>query len=156
MMNSHIAPIVGNRIGARKIMPMSCEPVTAMLNTLFAALGQEFAETTPENVEQGKKSISLIFNDKNKDMRLVGVLQPLRKSDLPQDSFEAAALAYAMRGQNHTDVQRVDDRWYYRRSVALSNFHPACVMCHTNFGPVDGTKWVGALMLRVPITGRDD
>ena len=83
-----------------------------MLNTLFAALGQEFAETTPENVEQGKKSISLIFNDKNKDMRLVGVLQPLRKSDLPQDSFEAAALAHAMRGQNHTDVQRVDDRWY--------------------------------------------
>src|SRR4026208_478637 len=52
-----------------------------MLATLFAALGQEFAETTPDNVEQGKQSISLIFNDKNKDMRLVGVLQPLKAND---------------------------------------------------------------------------
>ena len=98
-----------------------------MLATIFAALGQEFAETTPDNVEQGKQSISLIFNDKNKDMRLVGVLHPLRATDIPQDAFEAAALAYAMNGQNLTDVQRVDDKWYYRRSVALSNFHPACV-----------------------------
>jgi hypothetical protein len=32
-----------------------------MLATLFAALLQEFAETTPTNVEEGKKSISLIF-----------------------------------------------------------------------------------------------
>src|SRR3954451_8029478 len=31
-----------------------------MVATLFAALGQEFAETTANNVEQGKKSISLI------------------------------------------------------------------------------------------------
>ena len=127
-----------------------------LLATLFAALTQEFAETTPDNVEQGKKSISLIFNDKNKDMRLVGMLNPLKNNDFPQDSFEAAALAYAMNGQNFTDVQRVDDKWYYRRSVALSNFHPACQMCHTNFGPVNTKKWVGALMLRVPITGRDD
>ena len=83
-----------------------------LLNTLFAALGQEFAETTNENVELGKKSISLIFNDKNKDMRLVGTLQPLRAKDVPQDSFEMTALAYAMNGQNYNDVQRVDDRWY--------------------------------------------
>jgi hypothetical protein len=33
----------------------------------------------------------------------------------------------------------------------LSNFDPSCSLCHTNFGPVDKTKWVGALMLRVPI-----
>jgi hypothetical protein len=46
-----------------------------MLNTIFAALKQEFGETTPQNVEEGKQSISLIFNDKNKDMRLVGVLR---------------------------------------------------------------------------------
>src|SRR5213075_792554 len=89
-----------------------------MLNTLFAALVQEFAETTAENVELGKKSISLIFNDKNKDMRLVGTLQPLKANDVPQDSFEMTALAYAMSGQNYNDVQRVDDKWYYRRSVA--------------------------------------
>ena len=123
-----------------------------MLATIFAALGQEFKETTAENVEQGKQSISLIFNDKNKDMRLVGVLEPLRATDIPQDPFEAVALVYAMKGQNLTDVQRVDDKWYYRTSTALSNFHPACALCHTNFGPVNDKQWVGALMLRVPIT----
>lgn len=126
-----------------------------MLATLFAALGQEFAETTPENVAEGKKSISLIFNDRNKDMRLVGVLNPLRINDVPQDYFEGLALYRAMQGQNHTDVDRVDGKWYYRRSVALSNFHPACGMCHTNFGPVNATQFVGALMLRVPIGGID-
>ena len=122
-----------------------------MLATLFAALMQEFTETTPQNAEQGKKSISLIFNDKNKDMRLVGVLSPIKPNDGPQDSFETTALAQAMNGGNTTDVQRVDGRWYYRRSVALSNFHQACGMCHTNVGPVNGAQWVGALMLRVPI-----
>jgi len=61
-----------------------------------------------------------------------------------------------MNGQDYTDVQRVDGRWYYRRSVALSNFHPACGLCHTNFGPTNSRQWVGALMLRVPVTGRDD
>jgi hypothetical protein len=127
-----------------------------MLATLFAALGQEFAETTAENVEQGKKSISLIFNDKNKDMRLVGVLSPLRNNDVPQDSFETTALARAMQGQNYNDVQRVDGNWYYRRSVALSNFHQACGMCHTNFGPVNNAQWVGSLMLRVPISDNPD
>lgn len=127
-----------------------------MLNTLFAALGQEFAETTAENVELGKKSISLIFNDKNMDMRLVGTLNPLRGNDVPQDAFEMAALANAMNGQDYNDVQRVDGRWYYRRSVALSNFHPACGLCHMNFGPTNSRRWVGALMLRVPVTGRDD
>lgn len=126
-----------------------------MLATLFAALGQEFAETTAENVAEGKKSISLIFNDKNKDMRLVGILNPLRLNDLPQDSFEGVALFRAMQGQNFTDVDRVDGKWYYRRSVALSNFHPACGLCHTNFGPVNDKKWVGALMLRVPVGGID-
>ena len=121
-----------------------------MLATLFAALLQEFAETTPANVEEGKQSISLIFNDRNEDMRLVGELQPLRDNDVPQDSFEVTALERAMQGQSFSDVQKVDGKWFYRRSVALSNFHPACAMCHTNFGPVDTTQWVGALMLRVP------
>jgi len=127
-----------------------------LLATILAALGQEFKETTADNVELGKQSISLIFNDQNKDMRLVGVLHPLRATDIPQDAFEAAALAYAMNGQNLTDVQRSDDKWYYRRSVALSNFDPSCSLCHTNFGPVDKTKWVGALMLRVPIASHDN
>jgi len=125
-----------------------------LLATLFAALLQEFAETTPANVEEGKQSISLIFNDRNDDMRLVGTLQPLRSNDVPQDSFETTALARAMQGENFADVQKDQGKWYYRRSVALSNFHPACSMCHTNFGPVNASQWVGALMLRVPVVDR--
>src|SRR5262249_57212481 len=42
-----------------------------MLNELLAALFKEFDETTPQNVEHGKQAISLIFNDLNRDMRLV-------------------------------------------------------------------------------------
>jgi len=97
-----------------------------MLATLIAALLQEFAETTPANVEEGKHSISLIFNDRNEDMRLVGMLQPLRENDLPQDPFETNALERAMRGENFTAVEKAEGKWAYRRSVALSNFHPAC------------------------------
>lgn len=122
-----------------------------MLATLFAALLQEFAETTPANVEEGKKSISLIFDDRNDSMRLVGTLEPLRANDVPQDPFEEAALASAMQGQPAVSVQKDQGKWYYRRSVPLSNFSPACAMCHTNFGPVNTQQWVGALMLRVPV-----
>jgi hypothetical protein len=127
-----------------------------MLATLFAALLQEFAETTPANVEEGKHSISLIFNDRNDDMRLVGELQPLRENDVPQDSFEEAALARAMQGLNATALQKVEGKWFYRRSVAISNFHPACSMCHANFGAVDANQFVGALMLRVPMVGDNE
>ena len=56
-----------------------------------------------------------------------------------------------MKGEGYTDVQKVQGKWYYRRSVALSNFHAACAMCHPNFGPVNTDQWVGALMLRVPV-----
>ena len=123
-----------------------------MLATLFAALLQEFAETTPANVAEGKHSISLIFDDRNESMRLVGMQQPLRENDLPQDPFETAALERALRGENFTAVEKVEGKWAYRRSVALSNFHSACSMCHTNFGPVNAGQWVGALMLRVPVS----
>lgn len=122
-----------------------------MLNTLFAALLQEFAETTPANVEEGKHSISLIFHDRNDSMRLVGEQQPLRDNDVPQDPFEVIALERAMQGQSHTAVEKVEGKWAYRRSVALSNFHTACAMCHANFGPVNAAQWVGALMLQVPV-----
>ena len=122
-----------------------------MLATLFAALLQEFAETTAANVEEGKRSISLVFNDRNDDMRLVGELQPLRDNDVPQDAFETTALALAMQGGNYATVEKSEGKWFYRRSVAISNFHPACGMCHTNFGPVNNQQWVGALMLRVPV-----
>ena len=58
-----------------------------MLATLFAALTQEFDETTANNVEEGKRSISLVFNDRNNDMRLVGTFGPLRQNDRPRDAF---------------------------------------------------------------------
>jgi hypothetical protein len=131
-----------------------------MLNELKAALFQEFNETTSENVEHGKQAISLIFNDANREMRLLGNFAPLQGgyNDLPSDSFEQRALARGLRGENVTAVERLDGRWYYRSSLALSNaFHPACVLCHTNFTPQffqqtnNPGQWVGALTLRVPI-----
>lgn len=122
-----------------------------MTNTVVAALVQEIGETTPQNAEQGKLSISLVFNDRNHDMRLVGTLQPIRDNDYPEDQFEREALALAMTGQADTAVQKVEGRWYYRRSIPLSNFAPQCSICHPNFGPVNASEWVGALMLRVPI-----
>ena len=131
-----------------------------MLNELLAALFQEFNETTLNNVEEGKQAISLIFNDSNRDMRLIGVFPPLLGgfNDLPSDLFEQKALALALKGQANTSVERIGSRWYYRRSVALSNtFHQACVLCHTNFTPQffqqtnNSGQWVGALTLRVPI-----
>ena len=125
-----------------------------MLKTIVAALLQEFAETNPSNVEQGKKSISLIFSDANPDMRLIGTFQPIRSNDVPQDSFETAALAAAMTGQPTDSTEKVQGKWYYRRSVALSNFDPACSMCHVNFGPVNTSQWVGALALRVPVSDK--
>jgi hypothetical protein len=122
-----------------------------LLATLFAALTQEFNETTPDNVEEGKRSISLVFNDRNKDMRLVGTFGPLRENDRPRDAFERAALQRALNGQPYTAVERDDGVWSYRRSVPLSNFRMECALCHTNFPPGPTPDWVGALMLRVPI-----
>src|SRR5262249_35798377 len=101
--------------------------------TLFAALTQEFDETKPDNVEEGKRSISLVFNDRNHDMRLVGTFGPLRENDRPRDDFERAALERALTGRPYTAVQRDDGEWSYRRSVPLSNFRMECALCHTNF-----------------------
>lgn len=122
-----------------------------MLATMFAALTQEFDETTPDNVEQGKRSISLIFADCNTSMRLVGTLEPLRENDVPRDDFEEDALEDALVGQARTEVQRVHGKWHYRRSVPLSNFRSECALCHTNFPPGPTADWVGALMFSVPI-----
>jgi hypothetical protein len=125
-----------------------------MTNTVVAALVQEINETTPANVAQGNLSISLIFNDHNRDMRLVGTRGPLSQNDLPADDFERAALAAALKGTPHTAVEKIGGQWYYRRSNPLSNFKPQCAMCHANFNGVPSTENVGALMLRVPITTR--
>jgi hypothetical protein len=122
-----------------------------MTNTVVAALLQEIGETTPANVAQGSQSISLVFDDSNQSMRLVGELAPLHQNDYPQDDFEEDALADALTGQPRTSVERVKGQWYYRRSIPLSNFQPQCAMCHANFASLASTDWVGALMLRVPI-----
>ena len=103
---------------------------------------------------------ALIFNDANRDMRLIGTFSPLLggKNDLPADSFERASLAQALAGNPMTSVEKRAGEWVYRRTVPLSNtFHPNCVLCHTNFtqGFFDDTnnpeQWVGELVLTVPI-----
>jgi hypothetical protein len=134
-----------------------------LLNELVAALFQEFNETTPQNVEHGKQAISLIFNDHNRDIRLVGTFDPLGgENSTPDGAFERRALRLALEGKGHNDVQQINDTWYYRRSVPLSNtLHTACVLCHTNFTPEyfadtnNAGQWAGALVLRVPIGARD-
>jgi len=123
-----------------------------LLATLFAALTQEFDETTADNVEEGKQSISLVFSDSHSNFRLVGVDDPLRKNDRPQDKFEREALGLALNGgQPHTAVQRVNGAWFYRRSIPLSVFRVECQLCHSNFVGLGANDWVGALMLKVPI-----
>ena len=72
-------------------------------NEVFAALLQEFSETTPENIEEGKQAISLIFNNANRDIRLVGLYSPLLGgfNNLPSDSFERRSMALALQGQDN-------------------------------------------------------
>jgi hypothetical protein len=129
-------------------------------NEVFAALLQEFGETTPENIEQGKQAVSLIFHDANRDIRLIGAFEPLLggNNNIPSDPFERESLALALQGKPNTTFERHGNRWYYRRSIALSNaIHTSCALCHTNFTPqfFESTnnegQWVGALTLRVPI-----
>ena len=65
-----------------------------MFNEILAALFTEFDETTPPNVAHGKLAISLIFNDKIRNMRLIGPFAPLLggRNDRPCDGFERTAL----------------------------------------------------------------
>lgn len=122
-----------------------------MTNTTVAALLQEIGETTPANVPEGSLSIGLIFDDLNHNLRLVGDIDPLSYNDYPEDAFEDAALTDALAGQPRTAVERINWKWYYRRSIPLSNFAPQCAMCHDAFQGMDASEYVGALMLRVPI-----
>ena len=131
-----------------------------LVNEVVAALFKEFDETTPQNVEHGKQAISLIFNDANRDMRLIGAFGPLQggANDRPGDRFETTALKRALDGEAYAAVQKINDTWYYRRSVPLSNtLHQNCVLCHTNFTADffnrtnNQGEWVGALVLGVPI-----
>lgn len=117
---------------------------------LFAALVQEFSETTPENVEQGKLAISLIFDDSHTNFRLIGQEEPISSNDLPQDSFEQQALELALKGETFDTFEKVRGKFFYRRSIPLANFDSSCALCHQNFGAVDPEQFVGALVLKIP------
>ena len=133
-----------------------------LINELVAALFQEFNETTPANVEHGKQAISIIFDDDNRNIRLIGTFVPQGgKNNLPSDGFEKAALAAALTGVPQSVVEKVTGKYVFRRSVPLSNaFHPNCVLCHANFTPAffaatsNPGQWVGALVVRVPIPNK--
>jgi hypothetical protein len=125
-------------------------------NETVAALLQEFNETTAANAAQGKIAIGLVFDDANPAIRLIGNLSPLDPGNVPRDSFETTALfnAVSLNGMPFEAVEQSQDEnnnWFFRRSIPLSNFHAACVICHTNFGPRNPNEWVGALTIRVPI-----
>jgi hypothetical protein len=123
----------------------------AMIDRLVALLFREFAVTTADNAHIGSAAISLIFNDRNDDMRLVGTVEPLSANNNPGDAFETEALAQAMLGNNFSRVEKVRGQWYSRKSIAISTeFSTACVHCHANFASVEN-PWVGALMVRSPI-----
>jgi Protein of unknown function (DUF3365) len=121
---------------------------------LFAALLQEFNSTTAATAPKATDAISIIFNDKNHDMRLVGTVGPLRQNDYPEDTFEQTAIAKAVNQQNGTVSEAVTGEpgnWYYRRAVPVTNFSPSCVLCHVNYQGLPSTKVVGALALKVPV-----
>ena len=120
----------------------------AMVDRIVALLFREFAVTTPDNAAVGTAAISNVFHDGNPLMRLVGDVDPLQESNLPQDDFETDALAAAKLGQNFSRTERVNGDWWVRKSIAVSTaFSPSCVHCHANFATVEN-PWVGALMVR--------
>jgi hypothetical protein len=150
------AQVVANQRPAQAKIDFAKGVAQLLQNETIAALLQEFNETTVANAAQGKIAIGLVFNDANPAIRLIGNLSPLDPGNVPRDSFEKTALnnAVKLNGTPFEAVEQSQDgnnNWFYRRSIPLSNFHPACVICHTNFGPQNPNEWVGALTLRVPI-----
>jgi hypothetical protein len=123
---------------------------------LFAALGQEFSETTAGTASKGSAAISLIFNDNNHNMRLVGTVGPLRRTDYPEDGFERTVVTAAVNAQNATVTEGVygqPGEWFYRRAIPISNtISLSCVLCHANYAALPADKQiVGVLALKVPI-----
>src|SRR5215211_3199466 len=85
---------------------VAVQTANLLQNEVFAALLQEFGETTPENVELGKQAVSLIFHDANRDIRLIGNFQPLLggNNNIPSDPFEQESLALALQGKPNQTV----------------------------------------------------
>ena len=107
-----------------------------LLATLFAALTQEFDETTVRQCGGGQA------------VHLAGVQRPeqryaagrhlrarSRRTTAPATPSSVPRSGLRWTGQPPTAVQRVDDQWFYRRSIPLSNFRVECALCHTNFPP---------------------
>ena len=72
--------------------------------------------------------------------------------------MDAIRTRAAQEARRRLAVQKVNDTWYYRRSIPLSNtLHQNCVLCHTNFTTDffnrtnNPDQMVGALLLGVPI-----
>ena len=61
----------GSHYPSNDSIQLAREANDLLLAELFAALLQEFDETTPDNVEQGKLAISLVFDDSHTNFRLV-------------------------------------------------------------------------------------
>ena len=123
---------------------------------LLAALGQEFSVTTAANAANGSQAISLIFNNKNHDMRLVGTVGPLSRNDYPRNDYERQVIMAAVGSQQTTPSDRVyieNDQWFYSRALPIANsMSPSCVLCHNNYGRLPADRQVvGALITRVPI-----
>jgi hypothetical protein len=118
---------------------------------IFALLLNEFANTSADNFEAGTVAISLVFDDNNQSLRLVGTLEPLRSNDAPQDKFEFDALKEAMLGNSTEGFYKANDKYYFRRSVPLKNFDNSCAICHQNYASPADNAYVGALMLKVPV-----
>ncbi len=123
----------------------------AMVDRIVALLFREFAVTTPDNAAVGTAAISNIFHNDNPTMRLVGDVDPLQNSNRPQDKFERDALAAAKLGNNLARTEKVQGKWWVRKSIAVSTeFSPSCVHCHANFEGLSN-PWVGALMVRAKV-----
>jgi hypothetical protein len=122
-----------------------------MITRIVALLFNEFENTTAENAPVGTVAISNIFHNGNPLMRLVGDVGPLQNSNRPRDDFERDALAAAKLGNNFSRTERVQGRWWVRKSIAVATtFSPSCVHCHPNFEDVTN-PWVGALMVRAEV-----
>lgn len=123
----------------------------AMIDRIVALLFREFAVTTPDNAAVGTAAISNIFHNDNPTMRLVGDVDPLQNSNRPQDRFERDALAAAKLGNNFSRTEKVNGRFWVRKSIAVATtFSTSCVHCHANFEGLSN-PWVGALMVRAKV-----
>jgi hypothetical protein len=91
-----------------------------LVSALFASAMTGLNATTTANADNGKRPISLLFG-RNPNARQVGADEPLNSANRPHDSFETAASAAALNGQNYTSIEQINFQWYLRSSVRAKN-----------------------------------